>query len=381
MYKLLISALFFPVFAFSANPFFNLDSVCSSPQDPVTEELINLSCGEGFLSFFPSSRACKVGLKNNQRELMDKGWTQQQLNYIGYFIAKDKPSAIKTPYTKYINEELNISQAPTNKQSFLQLINLIRKNYNLNQIDNIPTTTPGCENLFSDELDTEDELTSETEEFYLTDEIDPLSAICDPSTTESQQALFGKELIEYSCIGDPESFDAQICEHLFESNQNQLLEKGWTQKQLNYFGFHASLIENSSQKVPYTIDLNETKTHPYFYSPMVFLEFINEMRESYGLEREDLYMAPGCENLFEFETEAGAECVECLMASFEYPAIDQFEEQIASSFLRVRNNQSKNNVFNKKGNNNKDSRNRQRRQENRQERRRENRQENRTPFY
>ena len=152
MYKLLILTLLFPFFAFSDEFILNLENVCSEQdQDLVTQKLKNASCGKFYsLSNTPTNTSvCRNSLQIHQDILIENGWTQKQLNLLGYYVTQERHTRDKKiKYTKYISEKLNISQAPTNEQDFLQLINFIRMDYNLNQIDNISTTTPGCENLF-----------------------------------------------------------------------------------------------------------------------------------------------------------------------------------------------------------------------------------------
>ena len=84
---------------------------------------------------------------------MKNGWTQKQLNFIGYYVSKDRePNNEKIQYTNYINE--NSIPKPTSSQELQILINNIRSNHGLSHIEDISTAIPECEDLFSNEPET-----------------------------------------------------------------------------------------------------------------------------------------------------------------------------------------------------------------------------------
>ena len=350
MYKILILALFFPFFAFS-DEFPSLEQVCSGEEEySVTEKLASFSCSHPLRIIFPALDipTCKISIHQNQTLLLEEGWTQKQLNFIGYYVSKDRePNNEKIQYTNYINE--NSIPKPTSSQELQILINNIRSNHGLSHIEDISTAIPECEDLFSNEPETSEPesnpsapdsvpQTNTSDSEPQTDEPtineflgNPLSLICS-SSSEGQQNVFARHLKEYSCFGEPENINSDDCKSHFEENQIALLGKGWTQKQLNYFGFHASVNANRSQKVPYTIDINENTEISPNSSKQEILELINKIRENYELTEEGLYEASGCEDLFpdESNTEAGAECVDCPNGRQQNSEITQLQEQIKS---------------------------------------------------
>lgn len=142
MYKLLILVIF-PFFAFSDEAF-PLAFLCSNLDLPdyvlsPHTRLENFSCGREWVK---GSEECKNDLRTNQDLLIEKGWTQQQLIYLGYHVTQGKQDVgSPMPYTKYINENMG-ETIPSDENSLLSFINKVRTHYELDEIQNIVTEIP-----------------------------------------------------------------------------------------------------------------------------------------------------------------------------------------------------------------------------------------------
>jgi len=132
--------------------------------------------------------------------------------------------------------------------------------------------------------------------------------------------------------------------------QTNLLNEGWTQKELNFIGFYTTihLISPRTLSVyPYSDSLkylrhmyNNRSSSSKPTSNSEFISYINTIRRGradylgeIGPEIQSLEIKRGCENLFssatdDSNTEAGAECVDCQVSSNSEGK--QIEEQIES---------------------------------------------------
>ena len=342
MYKLLILALFFPFFAFSDDESNDApltpEKICSGEdQESVTETLAKLSCDLNLLHIIEEN--CENDIAQDQSNLLEKGWTQKQLNYIDYYLNIGRNPDITLQIRSAWHIETQEIAKLSNIGELLYLINKLRKIYSLTELQENGISIEGCEDLFPDEPES---ITSDSES--QTDEPsidkfleDPLSFICNPSL-EGQQKLFAQHLKKYSCYETSTEPVDENCKNSFEENQIDLIKNDWTQKQLNYIGFHVAIGSNN-KKVPYTIDINNSTEISPDSSKQEILEFINKIRENYELTEEGLYEAEatGCENLFSDEstTEAGASCIDCKEGEQQKSEITRFQEQIESLQQRL----------------------------------------------
>jgi len=127
---------------------FNSLLTCNPKQKLITRKLLARMCYV--------SKSCKETFEQNQRILIENGWTQQQINYISYYVyIKPKKQgyhrAFHTPHTEYIVEQ-NIS--PPYKEELPEFITEIRTHYEIP--GTLPKLTPGtsdCEFPFPSRSD------------------------------------------------------------------------------------------------------------------------------------------------------------------------------------------------------------------------------------
>ena len=253
MYKLLILALFFPFFAFSDDSNFDLEYVCSSTdQNLVTDKLKGISCALSTRSPRTNTR-CERSIADFQNNLIEAEWTQEQLNYIGYYVTKDRePRNRAIIYTRYIKE---IQSVPSSRRDFVNLINEIRKEHQLEQLEesSILTTTESCKDIFP----FEPEEASDQEEVGENDstgngDISNVELIC----TEEDQNSITENLLNISCgenITNQINRETSNCRNSLQHSQRRLLQRGdWTQQQLNYIGYYVNRNNSDNKKIPYT---------------------------------------------------------------------------------------------------------------------------------
>lgn len=110
-----------------------LSTICKSSTESsnlIAEELADISCrstGKNFIYTFISQ--CKASFKEDQTELFKKGWTQEQLNFIGMLATREKKASQRILYTTYLRKN-NIPK-PSSPEEAEYLVNEIRAHYGL----------------------------------------------------------------------------------------------------------------------------------------------------------------------------------------------------------------------------------------------------------
>ena len=266
MYKLLIFILL-PFFAFSND--LNLESVCSSPdQDSVTEKLEGILCGSGL-----EGEECRDTLRTIYNLYIEAGWTQKQLNYFAYYVSQGKRSDRIIPRFLIGGRppiELGrlgawFEDLPFVQEELLYWINVNRVDNGLPILQNVSHTTPGCENLFPTR-----------------DQTFNIAALnCYPDQDSVTDKLF-----DVTCR-PLEGSIRESCKINLMQAQRTLIEKGWTQQQLNYIGYYVLIGERRDSRGRrvyenrrmYTEHIRARKLQPPNKGEL--LDFINNIRTQY----------------------------------------------------------------------------------------------------
>ena len=173
MYKLLILTLLFPFFAFSV---VSLDAICSAgdqEQREISNAVVNDYCEKNEIPIY--STLCKNAVHASYDELIDKGWTRKELNFLAYhttFSSNIFNRHFKDLIAKIVSSSI---KKPTNRSEFLELINEHDRSNGFGS----PTLTrleqpitSGCESLFppTDSAQTEESTTEAGESIVQTEE-------------------------------------------------------------------------------------------------------------------------------------------------------------------------------------------------------------------